>query len=101
ETDGDSAVGLGFDSGTIIKISSNARMVLDEFIYDSDGALDFAQISVSGGLAAFVVGRVTKCGSLWLDTPVARVRGSALSGGIWGLRTAPLAFCFTQGAHRR
>ena len=61
-TAADSAVGVTFSDGTAFNISRNARMVLNEFVYDpkrkSNSTLTFT----------FVAGQVAKTGDMKLDT---------------------------------
>ena len=54
------AVGISFTDGTAFNISSNARMVLNEFVYDPKGKQNSTLISLSKGTFTFVAGQVAK-----------------------------------------
>jgi hypothetical protein len=78
QTAADSAVGIAFTDGTAFNISSNARMVLNEFVYDPKGKSNSTLISLSKGTFTFVAGQVAKTGDMKIDTPVATmgIRGT-------------------------
>ena len=78
QTAADSAVGITFTDGTAFNISSNARMVLNEFVYDPKGKSNSTLISLSKGTFTFVAGQVAKTGDMKIDTPVATmgIRGT-------------------------
>jgi hypothetical protein len=78
QTAADSAVGIAFTDGTAFNISSNARMVLNEFVYDPKGKQNSTLISLSKGTFTFVAGQVAKTGDMKIDTPVATmgIRGT-------------------------
>ena len=89
ETGADSTVGIHFNDGTVFELSACTRMVLSEFA--CDGASSSSALFVlSKGAIAFMAGRAAK-GGLWIDTPIARIRGSR-GGGIVTLAVAALAF---------
>ena len=92
ETGAEGAVGILFTDGTAFNLSSDARAVLNEFAYDPNGNSNSALLSLAQGKFAFIAGKVAKTGSLRIDTPVARIRGSAQDGGIGILTLAALTF---------
>jgi hypothetical protein len=92
ETGADGAVGILFTDGTAFNLSSDARAVLNEFASDPNGNSNSALLSLAHGKFAFIAGKVAKTGSLRIDTPVARIRGSAQDGGIGILTLAALTF---------
>ena len=49
ETAADGRVGIRFIDDTAFNLSSSARMVVDEFVYDSNGTSDSAQFGVTAG----------------------------------------------------
>ena len=71
QTAADGAVGITFTDGTAFNLSSNARMVLNEFVYDPKGKSNATLISLSKGTFTFVAGQVAKTGDMKIDTPVA------------------------------
>ena len=77
-TGADSAVGITFSDGTAFNLSANARMVLNEFVYDPKGTSNATLFSLSKGTFTFIAGKVAKTGDMKIDTPVATmgVRGT-------------------------
>jgi hypothetical protein len=76
----DSALGLSFIDGTAFGLSANARMVLNEMIYDPNGSSNSSLISLVQGTISFVAGETAKHGNMKIDTPVATmgIRGTAV-----------------------
>lgn len=77
-TGADGRVGINFTDGTSFNLSSNARMVLNEFVYDPNGASNSTLFNLTKGTFTFVAGKVAKTGDMKIDTPVATmgVRGT-------------------------
>jgi hypothetical protein len=78
QTGSDGRVGLNFTDGTSFNLSNNARMVLDEFVYEPDGKSNSTLFSLTRGTFTFVAGKVAKTGDMKVDTPVATmgIRGT-------------------------
>ena len=78
QTGTDGKVGINFTDGTSFNLSSNARMALDEYVYDSKGASNSTLFSLSKGTFTFVAGNIAKTGAMKVDTPVATmgIRGT-------------------------
>jgi len=92
ETGADGAVGITFVDGTAFKLSNNARMVLSEFVCAASRTSNSALFTLSQGAFSFVAGKVAKTGGLTIDTPIARIRGTAQHGGMGILTLAALTF---------
>ena len=77
-TGADGRVGINFVDGTSFNLSSNARMTLDEFVYDPGGKSNSSIVSLTRGTFVFVAGQVAKTGDMRIETPVATmgVRGT-------------------------
>ena len=77
-TGADGKVGITFTDGTAFNLSSNARMVLNEFVYDPNGTSNSTLFSLSKGTFTFIAGKVAKTGDMKIDTPVATmgIRGT-------------------------
>ena len=75
-----STLGVSFIDGTVFGLSSNARMVLNEMVYDSNGSDNSSLISLVAGTISFVAGQTAKHGDMKIDTPVATmgIRGTAV-----------------------
>jgi hypothetical protein len=78
QTGADGTVGITFSDGTAFNVASNARMVLNEFVYDPKGKSNSTLFSLSKGTFTFVAGQVAKTGDMKIDTPVATmgIRGT-------------------------
>ncbi|MBN9041396.1 MAG: hypothetical protein BGP05_02105 [Rhizobiales bacterium 62-47] len=76
----DSALGISFADGTAFSLSSNARMVLNEMVYDPGGSSNSTFLSLVQGTITFVAGQIAKSGNMRVDTPVATmgIRGTAV-----------------------
>jgi len=78
QTATESKAGLAFADGTAFNINSNARMTLNEFVYDPDSKSNSSLFSLIKGTFTFVAGKVAKGGSIKVDTPAATmgIRGT-------------------------
>jgi hypothetical protein len=77
-TGADGRVGINFTDGTSFNLSNNARMVLNEFVYDPNSSSNSTLFNLTKGTFTFVAGKVAKTGDMKIDTPVATmgVRGT-------------------------
>ena len=77
-TGADGKVGINFTDGSSFNLSNNARMVLDEFVYDPNSTSNVSLINLTKGTFTFVAGKVAKTGDMKVDTPVATmgIRGT-------------------------
>ena len=78
QTGADGKVGITFTDGTAFNVSSNARMVLNEFVYDPNSKSNSTLINLTKGTFTFVAGQVAKAGDMKVQTPVATmgIRGT-------------------------
>ena len=76
----DSTLGVTFVDGTVFGLSSNARMVVNEMVYDPNGSNNSSLLSLVAGTISFVAGETAKHGDMKVDTPVATmgIRGTAV-----------------------
>src|SRR3954462_12010045 len=66
---GNSAVGVIFGDGTTFNLSANARMVLNEFVYNpAPGSVNSALINLVQGSITFIAGEVAKTGDMKVGT---------------------------------
>ena len=77
-TGADGKVGINFTDGTSFNLSNNARMVLNEFVYDPNSTSNSTLFNLTKGTFTFVAGKVAKTGDMKIDTPVATmgIRGT-------------------------
>jgi len=78
KTGADGRIGINFADGSSFNLSSNARMALDEFVYDPNGKSNSTFFNLTNGTMTFVAGGVAKSGDMKVDTPVATmgIRGT-------------------------
>ena len=76
----DSALGISFIDGTAFSLGANARMVLNDMVYDPNGSSNSSLLSLVQGTISFVAGETAKNGNMKIDTPVATmgIRGTAV-----------------------
>src|SRR5207247_8553945 len=76
----DSTLGITFIDGTVFGLASNAKMVLNEMVYDPNGSDNKSLLSLVAGTISFVAGATAKKGDMKIDTPVATmgIRGTAV-----------------------
>src|SRR5262249_9445173 len=72
-------LGIVFGDGTSFNISNNARMTLNEFVYDPKGSSNSSLISLQKGTFTFLAGKVAKSGNMKVETPVGTmgIRGTS------------------------
>jgi VCBS repeat-containing protein len=75
-----STLGITFIDGSVFGLGSNAKMVLNEMVYDPNGSSNSSLLSLVQGTISFVAGATAKHGDMKVDTPVATmgIRGTAV-----------------------
>ncbi|WP_249143887.1 VCBS domain-containing protein [Bradyrhizobium lablabi] len=75
-----STLGITFIDGTVFGLGANAKMVLNEMVYDPNGSNNSSLLSLVQGTISFVAGATAKHGDMKVDTPVATmgIRGTAV-----------------------
>lgn len=78
QTGADGRLGINFADGTAFNLSSNARMALNEFVYEPNGKSNSTLFNLAKGTFTFVAGDIAKTGDMKIDTPVATmgIRGT-------------------------
>lgn len=66
----DSTLGIGFVDGTVFTLSADARMVLDELIYEPEGQDNSMAFNLLHGTFVFVAGQVARTGDMEVETPI-------------------------------
>jgi hypothetical protein len=79
QTGPDGKLGVGFADGSSFSVSNNARMELNEFVYDPHGHSNSSLMSLTKGTFTFIAGEVAHTGNMKVDTPVGTmgIRGTA------------------------
>jgi hypothetical protein len=78
QTGADGRIGINFADDTAFNMNSNARMTLDQFVYDPNGKSNSTFFRLTKGTFTFVAGKIAKTGDMKIDTPVATmgIRGT-------------------------
>ncbi|MEX0589700.1 MAG: FecR domain-containing protein [Xanthobacteraceae bacterium] len=79
QTGADGKVGLAFADGTALNVFNNARMELNEFVYEPNGKWNSSAFNLVKGAFTFVGGKMARTGSLKVNTPTATmgIRGTS------------------------
>lgn len=79
QTGSDGAIGIAFTDGTVCNLSSNARIELNDFIYDARSKNNRTLFSLTKGASTFIAGMVARTGDMKITTPVGTmgIRGTA------------------------
>src|SRR5712691_639481 len=98
ETGADSAVRVALNDGTLLELSANARLVLNELVCEPNGTANSALLSLARGAFAFIAGKLATAGKLRIETPLTSIRARAGGSGIGILSLAAVAFAETNEA---
>lgn len=79
QTGADGTVGIIFGDGTSFNVSKNARMEINEFVYDPKGSANSTLFNLTKGTFTFLAGKTAKTGNMRVETPVGTmgIRGTA------------------------
>jgi VCBS repeat-containing protein len=78
QTRTDSTLAIAFSDGSAFTLNENARMVLNEFVYDPNSTMNSAVINLVQGTVSFIAAQVAKTGNMRVETPTATmgIRGT-------------------------
>jgi hypothetical protein len=68
QTGANSSLGVTFDDETTFSLTANARVVVDEFVYQEGGNGNTAAFNIARGTVAFVAGLLAKTGDMKIST---------------------------------
>lgn len=79
QTGADGKLGVAFADGSSFTVSPNARMEVNEFVYDPNGHSNASLMSLTKGAFTFIAGEVAHTGSMKVNTPIGTmgIRGTA------------------------
>ncbi|WWP77550.1 FecR domain-containing protein [Bradyrhizobium sp. 26S5] len=77
-TSATSSLGITFNDGTTFNLRANARITIDNYVYEDGGQQNSALFNVGKGTAAFVAAAVARTGDMKISTPTATlgIRGT-------------------------
>ena len=71
QTGTNSTRAIAFSDGSAFTLYDNARMPLNEFVYDPNGTSNSALINLVQGTVSFIAAQVAKTGNMRVETPTA------------------------------
>ncbi|MGB7617360.1 MAG: FecR domain-containing protein, partial [Pseudolabrys sp.] len=78
QTGANASLGVTFDDETTLSLTANARIVVNEFVYEESAKGNKAVFNIARGTVAFVASLVAKTGDMTISTPTATlgIRGT-------------------------
>jgi FecR protein len=78
QTSANSTLGVTFNDATTFNLTANARITVDNYIYEEGGKKNSALFDIANGTVAFVAAAVAKSGDMKVSTPTATlgIRGT-------------------------
>jgi hypothetical protein len=78
QTSASSTLGVTFNDATTFNLTANARMTIDNYIYQDNGKQNGALFDITRGTVAFVAAAVAKTGDMRISTPTSTlgIRGT-------------------------
>jgi hypothetical protein len=79
QTSANSTLGVTFNDATTFNLTANAKVTIDNFVYEDGGKQNAALFDVARGTVAFVAAAVAKTGDMEISTPTATlgIRGTS------------------------
>jgi hypothetical protein len=102
QTGASGKAGIVFSDGTAFNMSSNARIVLDEFVYDPNGKSNSTILTLTKGTFTLIAGQTARTGTMKVETPVATlgIRGTTPHIEIRDDGTVAFATLIEEGKNR-
>jgi FecR protein len=81
QTLSNSALAIAFSDGSAFTLNENARLALNEFVYDPNSTANSALINLVQGTVSFIAAQVAKTGTMRVETPTAvlGIRGTFIT----------------------
>jgi FecR protein len=78
QTSANSTLGVTFNDATTFNLTANARITVDNYVYEDGGKSNAALFDVTKGTVAFVAAAVARTGDMTISTPTATlgIRGT-------------------------
>jgi hypothetical protein len=78
ETQASSSLGITFNDATTFRLSANAQITIDNYVYEENGSNNAGAFDIAKGTIAFVAAAVAKTGNMQISTPTATlgIRGT-------------------------
>ena len=79
-TSANSTLGITFNDATTFNLTANARVTVDNYIYEDGGNQNSALFDITKGTVAFVAAAVAKTGDMTISTPSATLGSRGTTG---------------------
>jgi len=89
-------LGVTFNDGSTVNLTENARLVVNEFIYDPNSKANSQILNLVQGSLTFISGEVAHSGDMKIGTPVATMGIRGTVGIITGAETDNVRFSIVQ-----
>ncbi len=78
QTSANSTLGVTFNDATTFNLTANAKVTVDNYVYEDGGKQNAALFDIAKGTVAFVAAAVAKTGDMKISTPTATlgIRGT-------------------------
>ena len=78
QTSANSSLGITFNDATTFNLTANAKITIDNYVYEDGGKQNAALFDIAKGTVAFVAAAVAKTGDMKITTPTATlgIRGT-------------------------
>ncbi len=79
QTAAGSTLGITFNDATTFNLTANAKMTIDNYVYEEGGSQNMGAFDIAKGTVAFVAAAVAKTGDMKITTPTASlgIRGTS------------------------
>ena len=96
QTGGNGALSVTFDDETTLSLSANARIIVNDYVYEEGAKGNKAAFNIARGTVAFVASLVAKTGNMTITTPTATlgIRGTT---GVVDVPDSPAAGAANAG----
>ncbi|HZL31902.1 MAG TPA: FecR domain-containing protein [Pseudolabrys sp.] len=92
------ALGVTFNDGSTLNLTANSRMVVNEFVYQPNGAQNSQLLNLVQGSLTFISGEVAHTGNMKIGTPVATMGIRGTVGGVTTANDGTVQFYVSQSA---
>jgi hypothetical protein len=74
KTEASSSLSITFSDATTFRLSSNAQITIDNYVYEQGGGSNAGTFDIARGTIAFVAAQVAKTGNMQITTPTSSTR---------------------------
>ena len=93
---GNGALGVTFIDGSTLNLTANARLAVNDFVYDPHGASNSEILNLVQGSLTFISGQIAHGGNMKIGTPVATMGIRGTVGGVTEANDGTVQFYVVQ-----